>query len=425
MSRRSPIVLLLLILLAALAISVINGLWLAQRHERLDFVEAETCDATRSLDPRPQSHEPGMQWSYMLCNTTDGQHDPNQAVQRDGVSVLDHDIMDGERFKLRPQKSWNLNCDYGETVLCHPAGQADEMGNYALALAPGEFAIRLESAKNTHPGQTGLLLLTLILLVSGLIYGAKNVDAMPKPPLKIADGILAYVVSLIVAVGLSGAAAAAFKIEGYLVPKQAILLSNLAMFVALFGTAGTWLLWRTKKGIDGKISDENTTVKAGSPNELTHTTSDWKLSIHPMILAPLTGFALAILAALTLFFQFNDVTMTTHDLANELPGYSLALAHFAMLAAISEELLFRGLIQTAIGGRNATGLRAWIGIAVATTAFTLVHVPQSEGHLFTLLPVAMLGCFSGIVRQKTHAIFPSMTMHLTYNSVLLLPAFFA
>lgn len=83
----------------------------------------------------------------------------------------------------------------------------------------------------------------------------------------------------------------------------------------------------------------------------------------------------------------------------------------AVVAPISEELLFRGFL---FGVLRAKGLSAVWTVAVTSAAFTLVH---TEYDLYDLLHVSIVGALLGWARVRYDSIIPSMTMHALSNAV--------
>lgn len=94
-------------------------------------------------------------------------------------------------------------------------------------------------------------------------------------------------------------------------------------------------------------------------------------------------------------------------------GPAVAWIIMAMLPALAEEFLFRGVL---FGAFRRYGFCA--ALLVSSAAFALVHdsVPQI---CYTLL----MGVVWGWVRERTGSVWPSMLGHMAFNSVALLAAF--
>lgn len=407
-----PVSKLLLLLCGLLSIAILNSVLLFDRHETIDFYELGEDNQSLIVDPIADKtrHQANYTWQLYLCGDEAHAHDFEKSLIL-ADQPAEHVDLPREQFLMRPEPAWKLAHDYGERVRCTMLGNIDKH-DALVPLNEGEFIVRLEQENSPLALNRCLILLALLFTALGIGYGWKQRDAMPKPNFLGVDAVSAFAVSLLISFGLSVFAFTTFRSSGFFVSKEQVLASSLATFIGLFGTAGMWYLWRTKRPVNAQTQAAEP-ASAASVNKI--------LGCNPIILAPIAGFVLAILAIISLIFG-AETEMTLHDMVNNFEGYGFALAHFAMLAPISEELLYRGVIQTAIGGRKTTGTRAWCGIVLAAAIFAAVHIPQSVGHPFTLLPVFSVGLCSGYLRQKTQTLFPSIALHLAYNSTLLLPS---
>ncbi len=366
------------------------------------------------------------------------------------VQQMMSDGITGDTFFVHPDVTEHLKCKYGERNFCYNASITEQaMGAFpeifhtdakdsVLTLSPGEFVIRLAEQKEVSTVSRTLLLTALASLLFGLFFAWRRRDAFPRPNYKVYDGPIAFVLSLIVGVVLSSLAFKIVPFSGLYIPQTTMTCANFGMFLGLFGVASIYVLIRTfsKDSESMPVLEAPAQVSAASsiiaedaaPVTVEKEGADQPPSpkvfkMHPMAFAMIAGFILAILAAVSTVFS-GSFELDLNDIANQFTSERLALGHFAMLAGISEELLYRGVIQTAIGGRKTHGVRAVLGMVITALLFMSVHIPQSMGHLFTLLPVFCLGLTSGYAKMRTQSIFPSMTMHMTYNTVLLIPSFF-
>ena len=84
-----------------------------------------------------------------------------------------------------------------------------------------------------------------------------------------------------------------------------------------------------------------------------------------------------------------------------------------IFTSIFEELLFRGLLQSAI----ASILRSrWLALFVASLLFTAVHIsPGIEPH--TLPAIGVLGLAMGIAYERTGKISVPIAMHAAFNAI--------
>ena len=87
-----------------------------------------------------------------------------------------------------------------------------------------------------------------------------------------------------------------------------------------------------------------------------------------------------------------------------------SLLFFAIVPAICEELLHRGLILPALSKRIGPGF----GLLAGAVLFGLSHF-----NLARLLPTAVLGFAAGSLRLRTGSLWPAMVLHALYNSSLL------
>lgn len=88
----------------------------------------------------------------------------------------------------------------------------------------------------------------------------------------------------------------------------------------------------------------------------------------------------------------------------------LSIVVFAMVPALCEELLHRGIVLPAFVGK----LGVWPGLVLSSLLFALMHL-----DLGRLLPTFVLGMMAGHVRLRTGSLRPAILLHLLYNSSLL------
>jgi hypothetical protein len=112
-----------------------------------------------------------------------------------------------------------------------------------------------------------------------------------------------------------------------------------------------------------------------------------------------------------------DFEITKHDELESLikyPQWSIRLAVLFMavvVAPLSEEMLFRGLFQTAF--RNISQ-RPWAAIVAASVIFTMAH-PNRE-HWPALFVLAM---GLGYAYEKSGSLFRPIFMHAIFNGVMI------
>jgi membrane protease YdiL (CAAX protease family) len=88
-----------------------------------------------------------------------------------------------------------------------------------------------------------------------------------------------------------------------------------------------------------------------------------------------------------------------------------ALFDIAVLPAIGEEILFRGVIVTALAGTFSRR----IAVVVSSMLFATIHLtPLSFIHL------TALGLVLGMVRVRSRSVYPCMLLHGLYNGIVVL-----
>ncbi len=128
-----------------------------------------------------------------------------------------------------------------------------------------------------------------------------------------------------------------------------------------------------------------------------------------LFVAPLAGLALAPSGELlraTLEGALPELSLGNLDAIKEVvlsTPIPVALVVVAVLPALAEEFLFRGVLQRSFGD----GLFA---LVIATLAFALIHLDPV--HVIGVLPV---GFFLGWLVQRTDSIFPSVAVHFVNN----------
>jgi len=96
--------------------------------------------------------------------------------------------------------------------------------------------------------------------------------------------------------------------------------------------------------------------------------------------------------------------------------FPLLLIAMAIVPAISEELFFRGYVQTALQQK----LPAWGAILISASLFGVFHL--SVGGLAILERVvssAMLGVVLGWICYRTRSVYPGMLLHMIHNGLLM------
>ena len=92
----------------------------------------------------------------------------------------------------------------------------------------------------------------------------------------------------------------------------------------------------------------------------------------------------------------------------EVLGLTFLLA--CVIGPIAEELLFRGVLYTAIRQRMSRGIAQWISAAL----FALVHM-----NLVGFLPIALLGYVLANLYERTGSLASSLVVHMLHNTLLM------
>jgi membrane protease YdiL (CAAX protease family) len=96
-------------------------------------------------------------------------------------------------------------------------------------------------------------------------------------------------------------------------------------------------------------------------------------------------------------------------------GLILALLSVAVMPAISEEFLFRGLVQRSFERR----MRPLAAVALAGMMFGSVHLQPVNG-----VALIALGCFFGYVTWSSGSIYPAIFGHFLFNALTIVALFF-
>ena len=92
--------------------------------------------------------------------------------------------------------------------------------------------------------------------------------------------------------------------------------------------------------------------------------------------------------------------------ADNVPQLIYAWLVAAVGAALSEELVFRGVLQNSLASR----MRGWLAVLITSVVFAALHTWRFPAAL-------VLGLFLGVLYLRTGSLVTSITAHLTINSV--------
>lgn len=124
------------------------------------------------------------------------------------------------------------------------------------------------------------------------------------------------------------------------------------------------------------------------------------------------GLFLVAIAAVTTRF-IRDVSQSPMGQLLEHVPARYALGFGALLAPLSEELFFRGVLVRSFGKRHVT-----VGVVAGAIVFTLAHAVQLAPAWVGLIPIAAVALVNGWLRVRTGGISQPWLVHTVYNATL-------
>ncbi len=252
------------------------------------------------------------------------------------------------------------------------------------------------------------------------------------------DGILGFIIALISALVIAYASTLALPPESSLFPgyfeMMIMVASNFVAFLATYLVIAA-IRSRQKPVLAAPHNATTQELTSSEPanvsieNNQTDETEqpDKTKSITPKFkpwISLALGPALAITAAIIVSFAPLP-GLSTLEMASQLISTRFMSAFFAVLAGVGEECLFRGLIQSSLEARDDSKhplAENIFAIAVATTLFVGLHVPQSLDHLWALIPIGCVSILSGFLKIRYKSLYPCILLHMSYNATLLIPS---
>lgn len=146
------------------------------------------------------------------------------------------------------------------------------------------------------------------------------------------------------------------------------------------------------------------------------------LPARTVVQAVATGVGLLAVAGLVTRF-IDDPTATPMGQALEEVPVRYALALTALLAPVSEELFFRGLVYRCLEGRGAGRWARWMPVLGQGLLFAGAHAMQLQGALVGLVPILGVGLAAGFWRARTGGLAAPWVVHAVYNGTLVLSVF--
>ena len=96
--------------------------------------------------------------------------------------------------------------------------------------------------------------------------------------------------------------------------------------------------------------------------------------------------------------------------------FIMRLLYGSLIAPIVEELVFRGLIMTALSKFK----KYYIDVVVSSTLFSLIHVLQYGWVLTDFIVYAGAGLLLSMLFRYTHSVYWSMALHILWNTFLII-----
>ena len=250
------------------------------------------------------------------------------------------------------------------------------------------------------------IFLMFLLLLGGAI-AISCLRPLKIPDMKFYESFMAFVLALLLSMGLAVGISSGMDSPAELAPSFGNMLGMMAAnFMAFLIVATGYFFFHARKKIEFHAPQQSASSLIGVPI--------------------LCAVGLVIIAGMTVFVAPLP-GLTTTEIAALLVSTRFVTAHFAVLAGICEECLFRGVIQTGLMARDGSRyprLQNAAAIGMTTLLFVSLHVPQSMEHLWALLPIALVSVTSGILRIRSGGISQSILLHTSYNAILLLPSVF-
>lgn len=203
----------------------------------------------------------------------------------------------------------------------------------------------------------------------------------------------APVFSVLAAVGLVAAALGSFLLAAGIVvgaggaPVVAVVVAELTLaFVAVVGLRMHGLSVAALGLVRPDLRYVGAAILIGS--------SAWYLNLNLIDLLPLP----------------DGGVETLQDIVDG-PPLIVAVFALAVLPAICEELIFRGILVRSL----ATRFAPTIAVLISAVVFAAYHL-----SVIQLIPTFTLGVLAGVLTVRAHSVIPAMTAHLINNAIAIL-----
>ena len=96
--------------------------------------------------------------------------------------------------------------------------------------------------------------------------------------------------------------------------------------------------------------------------------------------------------------------------------FIMRILYGSLIAPIVEELVFRGLLMTALSRFK----KYYLDVVVSSTLFSLIHVLQYGWMLTDFIVYAGAGLLLSMLFRYTHSVYWSMALHILWNTFLII-----
>ena len=96
--------------------------------------------------------------------------------------------------------------------------------------------------------------------------------------------------------------------------------------------------------------------------------------------------------------------------------FIMRILYGSLIAPIVEELVFRGLLMTALSKFK----KHYIDVVISSTLFSLIHVLQYGWVLTDFIVYAGAGLLLSMLFRYTHSVYWSIALHILWNTLLII-----
>lgn len=372
---------------------------------------------------------------------------PGAGASSPGAS-LDVELIPARKLKFSSyiSKTYNVSPDQacGVSSMVSVSNDAENIAHMAVNAPKGAFLAAAVSPTH-YIGFPIALFVAFFLSIWGAIALSFRKNTPKMPAFSSYDGFLGFALSLVVSYGLSLGVQHFIPENTQFFPSYGSVFVLLAInFISFITVFFLFYAMRSKfpssrrqaKELkvdrDERERDRDLIKRENGERKYRFLTNLSNLLLpeqgdkktrYPLY-AAVSGIVL-VLIALVVTSQAPLPGLSGSEMASQLTSSIVLLGVAALLAAISEECMFRGLIQSSLEARPDSrypALENGIAILCSSLLFVLVHVPQSSEHLWALIPIGLFALTAGWLKLRSGSIFTSVLLHMTYNGLLVMPS---